>query len=144
MPFLALRPHNRRVDPITSRSFHLLSCATPRQVWEALTSPELSPRFLHGLAARSDWATGSCIELTSPHELGLTGHVLYSRAAVRLTWTIEDLASCTYLTWELRAALNGTVVRLTVEEADAHASNDEDLEDAWLPALAALEQVLQG
>ena len=52
--------------------------------------------------------------------------------------------TCTYLTWDLRAAPDGTVVRLTVEESDARSCNDEDLEDAWLPALAALERVLQG
>jgi uncharacterized protein YndB with AHSA1/START domain len=142
MPFARSGVENPAVDPITTRTFHLLSCATPRQVWEALTSPELSPRFLHGLTARSCWRTGSDVALTSALDLDLTGRVLYSEAPRRLTWTIEDPSSCTYLTWDLRPARVGTVVRLTVEESDA--SDDEDLEDTWLPALAALEQVLQG
>lgn len=133
-------------DPVSTRTFHLLSGVTPARVWEALTCPELSPRFLHGLTARSCWTTGEAIELSSEHGLPLAGSVLFSHRPYQLSWTIEDSGSgtCTYLTWHLREAPHGTVVRLTVEESNACRSDVEDLEDAWLPALAALDQVLQG
>ena len=43
-----------------------------------------------------------------------------------------------YLTWLLRPAPGGCVVRLEVDEVD-HADSTEDAEDIWLPVLAALQ-----
>ncbi len=130
-------------DPISSRTFHLLSVGTPGQIWDALTSSELSPRFLHGLTVRGIWSTGGALELTCSHGITLHGRVLFSQRPDKLSWTIED-GGCTYLTWELRESPAGTVVRLTVEEPDSCASDDQEFEDAWLPALRALEAVLSG
>lgn len=128
-----------------SRTFHLLSAATPTQVWGALTCPVLSPRYLHGLSAQGSWETDSEVLFTSAHGVELRGRVLWSEPPTRLSLTIEDSGdACTYLTWELREACGGTVVRLRVEESVAGATDEEELEEAWLPALAALEAVLQG
>jgi uncharacterized protein YndB with AHSA1/START domain len=136
---------DHRGDPVTTRTFHLLTSASPGDVWKVLTCPVRSPRFLHGLAVSGTWTTGSTLALTSDHGLLLTGRVLFSQRPYKLSWTMEDECSgtCTYLTWELRPSQNGTVVRLRVEESDACATDEEDLEDAWLPSLAALEDLLQ-
>jgi uncharacterized protein YndB with AHSA1/START domain len=133
-------------DPVSTRTFHLLSRATPQQVWAALTCPVASARFLHGLSARGSWDTDGTLLFTSAHGPVLTGRVLWSDPPHKLSLTIEDEASgtCTYLTWGLREGCGGTVVRLRVEEGHATPSDDEELEDAWLPALRALEAVLQG
>ena len=132
-------------DPVSTRTFHLLSSVSPEQVWAALTCPSLSPRFLHGLSARGSWTAGSALTFTSAHGT-LTGCVLFSAPPYTLSLTIEDEASgtCTYLTWELRSTCAGTVVRLRVEEADAGPADDDAIDDTWLPALRALEAVLQG
>ncbi|MGB8651249.1 MAG: SRPBCC domain-containing protein [Mycobacteriales bacterium] len=137
-------------DPVSSRTFHLLTQARPEQVWATLTCPTLSTQFLHGLSAESTWVTDSPVHLTSPQGWQLTGRVLWSEPPVRLSLTIEDSQqACTYLTWELRrvggasCGSSGTVVRLRVEESPAGTTDDEELEDAWLPALAALETVLR-
>jgi uncharacterized protein YndB with AHSA1/START domain len=132
-------------DPISSRTFHLLSCATPEHVWAALTCPVLSPRFLHGLSAQGSWQTDTDLVFTSDQGVTLTGRVLWSEPPHRLSLTIEDsCGACTYLTWELREGCGRTVVRLRVEESHASPTDEEELEDTWLPALAALESVLQG
>jgi uncharacterized protein YndB with AHSA1/START domain len=133
-------------DPVSSRTFHLLSAASATQVWAALTCPTLNPRFLHGLSAQGPWETDADLHFTSAHGVELTGRVLWSEAPYKLSLTIEDEASgtCTYLTWELREGCSGTVVRLRVEEGNACPTDQEELEDTWLPALAALEAVLQG
>jgi uncharacterized protein YndB with AHSA1/START domain len=130
---------------LSTRTFHLLTGAPPEQIWAALTCPTLSPRFLHGLSAQGCWQAGGALLFTSPHGLALTGQVLFSEPPYKLSWTIEDEASgtCTYLTWDLRTTRDGTVVRLRVDEDHAGPADDEELEDAWLPALAALEAVLQ-
>jgi hypothetical protein len=130
---------------VSSRTFHLLSCAKPHQVWGALTCPTLSPRFLHGLRADSCWTTGAPLTYTSAAGITLAGQVLYSAPPTHLSVTIEDPSGCcTYLTWQLRAACAGTVIRLTVEEPGGEPDDLEQIEDAWLPALQALEAVLQG
>ena len=43
-----------------------------------------------------------------------------------------------YLTWLLRPAPGGCVVRLEVDEPDT-ADSPQDAEDVWLPVLAALQ-----
>lgn len=133
-------------DPVLTRTFHLLSCATPAQVWRAITCPELSRRFLHGLSVVGSWETDSSLRFRSEQGLELTGRVLWSEPPCKLSLTIEDEGSgtCTYLTWELREGYCGTVVRLGVAEGCAGEGDEEQLEDAWLPALATLEAVLQG
>jgi hypothetical protein len=47
-----------------------------------------------------------------------------------------------YVTWRLRPAPGGCVVRLEVDEAD-HADSPQDAEDVWLPVLGALQILLQ-
>jgi uncharacterized protein YndB with AHSA1/START domain len=130
---------------VSTRTFHLLTGASPEQVWDAVTCPSLSPQFLHGLSAQGCWKAGGALLFTSPLGPVLTGQVLFSEPPYKLSWTIEDQGSgtCTYLTWDLRTNFAGTVVRLRVEEGDAGSADDEELEDAWLPAMAALEAVLQ-
>jgi uncharacterized protein YndB with AHSA1/START domain len=133
-------------DPVSTRTFHLLSCAPPEQVWAALTCPALSPRFLHGLSAQGCWETDGLLTFTAAQGMALTGQVLWAEPPHRLSLTMEDEASgtCTYLTWDLRPGCGGTVVRLRVEESHACPTDDQELEDTWLPALQALEAVLQG
>jgi hypothetical protein len=46
-----------------------------------------------------------------------------------------------YLTWLLRPAPDGCVVRLEVDEPDT-ADSSQDAEDVWLPVLATLQQLL--
>jgi hypothetical protein len=128
---------------VSSRAFHLLSCAKPHQVWGALTCPTLSRRFLHGLSAQSSWTTGAPLLLTSD-DASLHGHVLWSDPPRLLSLAIEDASGCcTYLSWQLRAACAGTVICLTVDEPGGEPEDLEQLEDTWLPALHALEAALQ-
>jgi uncharacterized protein YndB with AHSA1/START domain len=149
MPAAGTGPHSGRVascDPVSTRTFHLLSCAPAEQVWAALTCPALSGRFLHGLRVDGGWEQGSPLRFTSEQGVALSGRVLWAAPPYKLSLTIEDdgCDSCTYLTWELREGPSGTVVRLTVEEGHAGPSDDHELEDVWLPTLKALETLLQG
>jgi hypothetical protein len=45
-----------------------------------------------------------------------------------------------YLTWQIRSIANGTVVRLLVDEIES--VDEEEVEDTWLPILAALQALL--
>ena len=46
-----------------------------------------------------------------------------------------------YLTWLLRPAPGGCMIRLEIDEAD-NADSAEDAEDVWLPVLAALQDLV--
>lgn len=47
------------------------------------------------------------------------------------------------MTWELRAAAGGTVVRLYVDEpGDEDAGERQEVEDTWLASLADLQGIL--
>ena len=50
----------------TEKVFEIYIRTTPERLWEAITDPQLRPRYSFGLAAVSDWKTGSRYELSHP------------------------------------------------------------------------------
>lgn len=129
-------------DPVLTRAFHLLTPAPPERVWGALTCPESAPRYLHGLRPQTCWSTGAAVEWTGPPVGAIPGQVLYADPPYRLTVTVEDgSGTCTYLTWQVRAGDDGTVVRLDVQEAPG-AGTEAELEDVWLPVMQRLGALL--
>ena len=130
-------------DVLRSATFRLLTCAPPEVVWGCLLCPTRSPRYLHGLAVNACWEAGQKVALTA-EGCDLAGEVLHVRPLERLSLTVEDPSgSCTYLTWTLRPHEGGTVVRLHVEECDGGSTSEDDLEDAWLPVLDRLGELLR-
>ena len=129
-------------DPVSTRTFRLLTPASPERVWASLTCPRQSPRYLHGLAVYAQWAPGERIVLQASSCPPLQGTVLYVDQPQLLSYTVEDAGSiCTYLTWSLRGTDRGTVVRLQVEEAGSPSPSGE-LDDVWLPVLDRLAGLL--
>jgi len=139
----------RPVSPLTSHQFALTTAAAPAAVWAALTDGDLTRRYLHGLAAHSDWAPGAPLTLRSgggssgPHGAGrLTGQVLRAEPPRQLSYLLQSGPDdpATFLTWQLRTGAGGTTLRLQVDEIEG--SSEDDAEDTWLPVLAALRALL--
>jgi uncharacterized protein YndB with AHSA1/START domain len=132
-------------DPVLTQTFRLLTPASPQRVWGALTCPLAAPTYLHGLSPATSWSAGDPVEWRLPATAGVVpGQVLHADPPYRLSVTLEDgSGTCTYLTWTVRACADGTVVRLDVEESDARATSDTELEDVWLPVLQRLGDVLR-
>lgn len=130
-------------DPVLTQTFRLLTTASQERVWGVLTCPETAPTYLHGLSPRTCWSEGAAVEwlgATTP----IPGQVLHADPPHRLSVTVEDgSGTCTYLTWTLRCCDAGTVVRLDVAESDATSGGDTDLEEAWLPVVQRLGDVLR-
>lgn len=121
-----------------SHRFSLLAGAPPEQVWAALTCPETSLRFLHGMRLESDWAPGARVELVSPAGHSAHGEAIRVDPPRSLSFALEQgTAPCRIIGWELRPHPQGTVVRLTVDDVDGDC--EEAVEDSWLPMLAALQ-----
>jgi uncharacterized protein YndB with AHSA1/START domain len=131
-------------DPVLTQTFRLLTPAAPERVWGVLTCPEAAPTFLHGLSPRTCWSSGADVAWLSAGVAAIPGQVLYADPPYRLSVTVEDgSGTCTYLTWQVRAGDDGTIVRLDVEESDATGGNAAELEDVWLPVLQRLAELLR-
>jgi uncharacterized protein YndB with AHSA1/START domain len=130
-------------DPVLTQTFRLLTSASPERIWAALTCPETAPTYLHGLSPRTCWSAGASVAWEHAGSPAIPGQVLYADPPYRLSVTVEDGSGpCTYLTWQIRATDEGTVLRLDVEES--HPGDDgTELEDVWLPVLRRLSDVLQ-
>jgi uncharacterized protein YndB with AHSA1/START domain len=129
-----------------NHQLQLLTTAPPGEVWRALTSSELTARYLYGMAAASTWSPGSCLRLTGPGGTELSGEILAAAAPHRLSYSLQagDDQPSTYVTWEVWGATTGSVVRLYVDEPDDLTSGGpgEEAADAWAGVLAGLEAVL--
>jgi uncharacterized protein YndB with AHSA1/START domain len=123
-------------DPVRSTTFHLRTPACAEAVWRALTCPQRTTRYLHGLALHTSWLPGDRVELRPAAGPPVVGEVLHVVPPSRLSLALGD----TYVTWSLRTCGDGTVVRLQVDEAG---SSDDELEDVWLPVLERLGDLLR-
>jgi len=114
--------------------------ADPGLVWAALTDPGQTAAYLYGLTAYSTWAPGDPIEFRVAGRVEAIGCVLHARRQERLSYLLQAGPGDppAYLTWLLRPARGGCVVRLEIDEPDS-ASSPRDAEDVWLPVLAALQ-----
>ena len=125
----------------SSHRFSFLSGAAQDRVWNALTCPEASARYLHGMSLESEWAAGSPVHLRAPAGHVARGEVILAVPPRSLSFALEQgIAPCRIITWDLRAHPDGTVVRLTIDDVDGDC--DEEVEDAWLPVVAALQGIL--
>jgi uncharacterized protein YndB with AHSA1/START domain len=114
--------------------------ADPGLVWTALTDPGQTAAYLYGLAAHSTWVPGDPIEFRLAGRVEAIGRVLHARCHERLSYLLQAGPGDppVYLTWLLRPAAGGCVVRLEIDEPDT-ADSPQDAEDVWLPVLAALQ-----
>jgi uncharacterized protein YndB with AHSA1/START domain len=129
------------------RQFTCATNADPAVVWAALTEPDLTRRYLYGLAAHSCWKTDAPIEFR--HEsLVLQGHVMRVDPNCRLSYCLSAGPDdpTTYLTWQIRTCPVGSTIRLQIDETNPFEpgapEDEEDMEDIWLPVLAALQLLL--
>ena len=117
--------------------------ADPGTVWTALTDPGQTAGYLYGLAAYSSWVPGDPIEFRLGGRAGAIGRVLHAQCGERLSYLLQAGPGDppVYLTWRLRPAPGGCVVRLEIDEPDT-ADSPQDAEDVWLPVLAALQLLM--
>lgn len=104
---------------ISTLVIEFTTAAQPDQVWTALTRPELTARYLWGLAAESTWEPGAALWLGSTDARHhVEGQVLRAERPHRLSYSLSagDAHPATFVTWEIIATDCRARVRLTVEE----------------------------
>ena len=129
--------------PLAAHTFAACSYVCPEVIWAALTAPDQTAAFLHGLAAHSTWVPGAPIAFRYGNGVALTGRVLHARRNERLSYLLQSGPDDppVYLTWLLRPTPGGCTIRLEIDEPDG-AGAAEDAEDVWLPVLAALQDLV--
>ena len=124
----------------------LAAPVAPSDVWRALTSPQMTARYLYGMAATSSWRQGAPLRLAGPGGAVLVGEVLAAAEPHRLSYSLQagEGQPATYVTWEIWAAAGGSLVRLSVDEPDDVVPQGPDPEAAvaWGEVLAGLAAVL--
>ena len=96
---------------------------TPEKVWEALTSPQITPLYFFGRRAESDWQVGSTFKMWQEDgTLDVQGKVLEADPPRRLsvTWHVEWLEEFRHLpevivTYQIDDL--GGLARLTMTES---------------------------
>jgi uncharacterized protein YndB with AHSA1/START domain len=126
---------------MTCHRFCFLTPSTTERVWAFLTTPALTARYLKGVELVSDWNVGSRVELQGTDRVFVIGEVisLAPRSSLVYFWE-QGVGQRLFVSWNLRAGCNGTVVSLTVDECDG--DSEADAEDTWLPLLSALQSEL--
>jgi uncharacterized protein YndB with AHSA1/START domain len=131
---------------MTNDQLQLNTPASPRDVWRALTSPELTARYLYGMAATSSWLPGAPLRLAGNDGAELTGEVLSAAEPRRLSYSLQagNGQPSTYVTWEISDVGSGSLIRLYVDEPDDLTAGRLDLEAAaaWAGVLSGLKDVL--
>lgn len=128
---------------LSTQQFAFITPATPREVWASLTDPIRTARYLFDMAVEGAWTAGQPLVFRLGTIPVLRGQVLAADEPRSLSYCVNagPEQPDTYVTWEVRPVGSGAVVRLTVDEMDGDMR--DDMEIAWLTALAALEAHLR-
>jgi len=133
---------------------HVIVEATPEQVWEGLTSPELTRRWMGGAEVRSDFVPGSTITwsgLVGGQPFEDSGTVLEVDAPNRLRTTHRSggLAQADspvdphVVTYDVVAERGGTLVIVTQEGQNQTPDSVAQYEQTWAHMLSALKEVVE-
>jgi uncharacterized protein YndB with AHSA1/START domain len=125
----------------SSHRFSFLTGSSPDRVWASLTCPDTTPRYLLGMRLESAWTPGASVKLLAPTGHSVVGEAIRVDPPRSLSFALEQgTAPCRIIGWELRPHPVGTVVRLSVDDIDGDC--EEEVEDVWLPVVAALQSLL--
>ena len=141
---MSSRGADPRAIPAPPRQFAVFTPVAPSTVWAALTATDQRPGYLYGWAACSSWESDAPVHFGTSDGYSLIGRVLHAEQPHRLSFVLQASADdpSVYLTWQLRPAAGGCVVRLQIDEVDDHVTDDDEIENIWLPVLASLQALL--
>ena len=138
---------------LTARA-HVIVEATPEQVWETLTSPELTKRWMLGAEVRSDFVPGSTITwsgLVGGQPFEDSGTVLEAEPPRRLRTThrsggmakADSPVDPHVVTYDVVPEHGATLVTVTQEGQDQTPDSVAQYEQTWAQMLAALKDVVE-
>lgn len=129
--------------------------ASPEKVWEALTHPDQTEKYMFNCRVQTDWKVSSKVDWAYNGTTYVTGNVVSIDAPRRLVYTVFDPQGDykdvpeNYLTvaYELIPQNGGTLLK--VEQGDyAKVEQGErryaDAPQGWEPVLVEIKKVVEG
>jgi len=141
-------------SPPTGRPRHVFEVyirTTPEELWQAISHPDVTERYLHSTRVQSDWRPGDRIAYWKADEVVVDGKVVEADPPRRLvtTWSFrsspdlrDDPAS--RVTWEIEQMGNATC-RLTVLHDDftSETRTFRSVKSGWPLVLSSLKSLLE-
>ncbi len=121
--------------------------ATPEQVWQALTDPELTKQYYYGNTVESDWTPGASLVYRNPDGTeAIHCEVVEADAPKRLVHTFvfpgtdESPSRCT---WSIEPRGEATLLTLTHDDFDGETQTFRSVAHGWVSILSGLKTVLE-
>ena len=121
--------------------------ATPEEVWQALTDPELTKQYYYDNTVESDWKPGSPMVYRNPDgTAAIECEIVEADAPRRLVHTFffpgtaESPSRCT---WTIEARGAATLLILTHDDFDGETATFKSVEHGWVPILSGLKTLLE-
>jgi uncharacterized protein YndB with AHSA1/START domain len=128
--------------------------ATPKQVWDVLTTPKLIKRYLMGTDVSTDWKEGSTITYSGEYE----GKKYHDKGIIKKIEP-EKILQSTYLssmsgkedkpenynlvTYKIAMRNNKTILTLSQDNISTEKEKEHSIEN-WKMVLGKLKQVVEG
>lgn len=147
----AMTESNTPTEPLPDYVYTTYIRATPEQVWDALTDPEVTARFW-GHAQVSEWTVGSRVEHVRTDGSGLVdaaGTVVAAERPHRLSFGFDDPAMVDDPAYEQSLATfeiesHRDIVKLTLTQARLHSADElRAIGEGWPSVLANLKTLLE-
>ncbi len=136
-----------RMEHAPAHVYEIFIRTTPDRLWQALTDPELTQRYVFGSRVESDWQPGSPYSYTNEHGKAIEGEILEIDPPRRLvqTWraTFADIP-VTAVTWTIEPV--GDACKLTLRHSGIDPANtvvSQGLASAWALQLSSLKSLLE-
>ena len=137
-----------------TQTYHLFIRATPEQIWEAITTPEYSARYLFGALVETTAQTGTPFRYHSPDRTELWGDdtVLDADPPRRLVITYRGLYNPelaaeppSRVTWQIEPDQQGASLLTVVHDELDHAPKTAErvAGPGWMRVLSGLKTVLE-
>jgi uncharacterized protein YndB with AHSA1/START domain/DNA-binding transcriptional ArsR family regulator len=145
----------RLEDNTMEKVFEIYIKTTPERLWQAITDPEMRPKYSFGLSVTSDWTPGSRYEGTSPMAPSalIVGENLEVDPPRRLVQSFNALCSddvkaegTSRVTWEIEVVgdpAEGGSCRLTVTHDQLREGANDELFGGWPMILSGLKTLLE-
>jgi uncharacterized protein YndB with AHSA1/START domain len=150
-PFAAtLSGLKQRLEQPMEKVFEIYIRTTPERLWEAITDPEIRAKYNFGAGVKSDWTSGSRMEMGAPNAGGLLGEgeILEVDPPRRLVHTLralwgEDVKSegTSRVTWEIEPV--GDSCRLLLTHDQLREGANDQLYGGWPMILSGLKTWLE-
>lgn len=140
----------KELEQSMEKVFEIYIRATPQQVWEAITDPEIRARYNFGAFIDSDWSQGSHFEMVAPNagrplaegeilEVDPPRRLVHSMHAL---WGLDvETEGTSRVTWDIEPIADSC--RVTVTHDQLREGANEQLYGGWPMILSGLKTWLE-